>query len=84
MKAELAYRLLVTLLFASEQQWGTASGSRTTASATFPLKFETIYAIAESNNANYDENVGVTDVTVSGFKYRCYYGATIRYIAIGK
>lgn len=55
MKAELSYRLLVTLLFASEQQWGTASGSRTTASATFPLKFNTIYAIAESNNANYDE-----------------------------
>ena len=54
------------------------------ASATFPLKFNTIYAIAESNNANYDENVGVTDVTVSGFKFRCYYDATIRYIAIGK
>lgn len=65
-------------------QWGTASGSRTTASATFPLKFNTIYAIAESNNANYDENVGVTDVTVSGFKFRCCYDATIRYIAIGK
>ena len=39
MKAELSYRLLVTLLFASEQQWGTHSSRARPATISFPISF---------------------------------------------
>ena len=45
MTTELAYRLLVTLLFASEQQWGNSNATNQNTTVTFPIAFSVLYSV---------------------------------------
>ena len=94
MKAELSYRLLVTLLFASEQQWGNnaidTSAAYTT--YTFPIAFSSnIYSIVitpyKSGGSGYKHTSLVTAYTKSNFTTYVYdrgYVSHMFWIAIGK
>lgn len=90
MKAELSYRLLVTLLFASEQQWGAWSGNFTsTSTVTFPIAFSTCYSVVltglynSSGSAYNDGDAHVMTISASQFTAKVDQNA-YRWIAIGK
>lgn len=94
MKAELSYRLLVTLLFASEQQWGEASGSTASPTTYFPIAFSSaVYRIVNTFNKNnpigdaFNMNECIPkNITTSSFTIWVDNGkaAKFDYIAIGR
>ena len=90
MKAELSYRLLVTLLFASEQQWGYCT-EYTNNQIPFPITFSTVYCVVSQMCAKgfaLGDGYGRHShyVTTSGFKTVTAPSTSypVAWIAIGK
>lgn len=86
MKAELSYRLLVTLLFASEQQWGYTTAQSGT--ITFPLAFASAcYTITHGTRygspSTSDHTGNVGSVSTTSFKFATVSGG-FGWMAVGK
>lgn len=88
MTTELAYRLLVTLLFASEQQWGVDYGRATAKQINYPIafsKFAKVVAVdGFYNSTRYSKSVLYGEPVLSHFKFT-YDTETdfVNWIAIG-
>ena len=88
MKTELAYRLLVTLLFASEQQWGyhKAGSSKT---ITYPLAMTATLSITLASINNGSAMLSIKQDSVDGKKFDLWfhnsneYNFTARWMALG-
>ena len=65
MKAELSYRLLVTLLFASEQQWGKSTTNTAHRSITYPISVTTPLAL-QLTPIRHDDQYNTLCVQASG------------------
>ena len=90
MKTELAYRLLVTLLFASEQQWGNNRVTSAHGWVNFPITFNKICFTCVPVYTDYGASptylsqVALSNKDVTGFNFRTAANEiTLSYIAIG-
>lgn len=92
MTTELAYRLLVTLLFASEQQWGVVYiGSDSEKNISFNVSFSSICYGGFSTNAHTlhlssDAGTSFYNITKSTAKisHTSNYAGNVFWLAIGK
>ena len=83
MRTELAYRMLVTLLFVSEQ-WGNAGSNNGSVDVTFPISFtKAVYQIQLTYNSNSYENPTYEIKDTKSFTYWSKYGGNKLWLAIG-